>query len=71
MEESERKEETEGDWRGRENKLILSFCTLLPSVSLLIIISAAAILCVPKEITMIQREASHLSSPACWPECKK
>lgn len=27
-----------------------------------------AILCVPKEITMIQQKVSHLSFQACWPE---
>lgn len=46
-----------------------SFSTLPLWASLLIIISVAAILCVPKEITMIQQEVSHLSFPPCWPEC--
>lgn len=43
--------------------------TALWLVSLFIIISDADILGVPKEITMLQQEVSHLFFLACWPEC--
>lgn len=58
----------ERDGMKNKNKYILSLSSphLAP---LLIIISVAAILCVLKEITMIQQEVSHLSSLAYWPEC--
>lgn len=52
-----------------KNKYILSLYPPPHLAPLLIIISVAGILCVPKEITMIQQEVSHLSSLACWPEC--
>lgn len=46
-----------------------SLSTLLLLVRLFITFSVADILCVQKEITMIQQEVSHLSFLACWPEC--
>lgn len=55
-------------WEGREEKGSL-LSSSLRLVSLFIIISDADILGVPKEITMIQQEVSHLSFLACWPEC--
>lgn len=57
-------------WTGKKNKYKGSnpFILYLTAFAF-IIISVAAILCVPKEITMIQQEVSHLSFMACWPEC--
>lgn len=51
----------EGEWKNKYIGSKPAFSTSLQWFSLLIIISPAAILCVPKEITMIQQEVSHLS----------
>lgn len=61
------------EWKRNEKQIDrlynFSFSTQPHWVSLLIIIALAAILCVPKEITLIQQEVSHLSFLTCRPEC--